>query len=243
MHRTMRYAELPLPPALRVHVAAVWTAEVPLGGPAWFEQEAVPDGCVELIRRSAGRSIWRREQPALFATGLATTTAKLRLAAGSRFTGVKLWPWTWQALGGIPCAQFMDCWIAVKPGSSLAALVEGAPEEMCARLGARLNDAKPPGIGEALLRQVTVAAVADHAGVSPRTLQRLFARDFGMPPRTYLRLLRLRGALAGVQAHSTLAEAAAFEGYADQAHMAREFRSLTGLSPGAAKARARGPFV
>src|SRR6187402_2308966 len=129
----MHYAELPLPLALYGHVAALWTASVADDGPEWVEQEAVPDGCIELIVRCSGRSVWRREQPALFATGLATTTAKLRLGAGSRFTGLKLWPWTWHTLGGEPCRTFTDDWIPVDCTSRLAGLMEGSGEAILAR--------------------------------------------------------------------------------------------------------------
>src|SRR5688500_18780154 len=124
----MHYAELSLPAALCGHVAALWVASVPDDGPEWIEQAAVPDGCIELISRESGRSIWRREQPPLFVTGLATTTARLRLGAGSRFVGLKLWPWTWHMLGGPPCRRFTDDWVAIDAGSPLAALMDGAPE-------------------------------------------------------------------------------------------------------------------
>jgi AraC-like DNA-binding protein len=155
----------------------------------------------------------------------------LRLGAGSRFVGLKLWPWTWHVLGGPPCRRFTDDWVAIDAGSPLAALMDAAPETIVARLADRLRASPPPALGEALLEETTVAAVACRAGLSHRQLQRLFARDFGMPPRSYLRLLRFRGALRGMQDHASLAEAAAAEGYADQAHMAREWRTLAGASP------------
>jgi AraC-like DNA-binding protein len=239
----MLYAEFPLPAALYGHVAALWVASVPDDGPEWVEQAAVPDGCIELIARGSGRSIWRREQPPLFVTGLATTTAKLRLGAGSRFVGLKLWPRTWHMLGGPPCRGFTDDWVAIAAGSPLATLMEEPPEAIVARLADRLHASSPPALGVALLEASTVAAVASRAGLSHRQLQRLFARDFGMPPRSYLRVLRFHGALRSMQDHASLADAAAAEGYADQAHMAREFRTLAGLPPSVARARAKGPFV
>ena len=110
----------------------------------------------------------RCAERSLFATGLATTAAKLRLGAGSRFTGLKLWRWWWHALGGPPCRKFTHNWIGIDPASLLAAL-----------------------------------------GLSHRRLQRLFERDFGLPLRSYLRLLRFRSALAGVQGQPSLAHAAA----------------------------------
>lgn len=234
----MDYAELTLPAALDGLVAAVWTARVT--GDAWVDLEAVPDGCVELIRRHSGQSIWRREQPALFATGLATTTAKLRLGPGASFIGIKLWPWAWHALGGAPCPGFADDWIPVED-PALAALVEDGTIE---RLVDAFATARISPIGEAVLGARGVAEIAARAGLSHRQLQRRFASEFGMPPRGYLRLLRFKEALASVQSgEAQLADTAAEMGYADQAHMARAFRDLTGLPPSKVRTRARGPFV
>lgn len=239
----MDYAELPLPAALDGLVAAVWTATVPVDGDDTVALEAVPDGCIELIRRHLGRSEWRREQPPLFATGLATCTARLRLGAGAAFTGIKLWPWAWHALGGPRCSGFADDWIAIED-PALTALTNGDAQAIPDRLVKTFAKVKVSPLGAAILASKTVAGIAQRSGLSHRQLQRRFVCEFGMPPRSYLRLLRFRGALAEVQARSeTLADTAAAQGYADQAHMARDFRSLAGLPPGVARARAKGPFV
>lgn len=239
----MRYVEFPLPAALEGLVAAVWTASIPEGSCEWVEQEAVPDGCIELICRRAGSSVWRREQPALFATGLATVPAKLRLSAGSRFTGIKLWPWAWHALGGAPCPLFADDWIAID-NPALASLIDDEAEATAARLVDAFCDIEPSPVARAVLASVTVADIARRSRVPHRRLQRHFAREIGMPPRSYLRLLRFRSALADIQANATtFANTAVALGYADQAHMARDFRNLAGLPPRDARMRARGPFV
>ena len=239
----MRYVEIPLPAALDGLVAAVWTASIPKGSSAWIEQDAVPDGCIELIYRRAGRSIWRREQPALFATGLATVPAKLRLSAGSRFTGIKLWPWAWHALGGAPCPRFADDWIAVED-PALVSLIDDEVEAIPKRLVDAFCDIEPSPVARAVLASETVADIAHRSRLPHRRLQRQFAREIGMPPRSYLRLLRFRNAIADVQANAeTFANRAAALGYADQAHMARDFRDLAGLPPREARVRAQGPFV
>ncbi len=238
----MHYAELPLPAALDGLVAAVWTASIPEGKAEWIEQEAVPDGCIELIRRHAGRSFWRREQPALFATGLATVPATLRFGPGARFTAIKLWPWAWHALGGAPCPSFADGWIAIED-PVLASLIDNEAA-IPKRLVDTFRGIEPSPVSRAVLRSDTVADIARRSGLSHRALQRHFAREIGMPPRSYLRLLRFRSALADVQATAaSLADTAAAQGYADQAHMARDFRDLAGLPPREARVRARGPFV
>ncbi len=204
----------------------------------------MPDGNVELIRRHAGRSIWRREQPALFAAGLCTAPVRLRFGAGARFTGVKLWPWAWQALGGPAAGGFVDEWIAVPEDSPLARLIPQDDGAVVEALVHAFAGARVPALGAALLGGAGVGEAARHAGMSPRGLQRHFACHYGIPPRAYLRLLRLREALIGMQASAApLADTAAAQGYADQAHMARDFRRIAGVPPREARARARGPFL
>lgn len=237
----MHYAETPPPPALDGLVEAIWTLDVASDG--WVDHQAVPDGCIELIRRHAGRSVWRDEQPPLFVTGLALQPAALRFSGDARFTGIRLWPWAWHALGGAPCHGFADGWRAIPESDPLAALLGGEDDPM-PRLVQAFDGLKPPSIA-AIRHAAGVDALAREAQLSTRQLQRVFARETGMPPRSYLRLLRFRAAVSGIQnsAGSGLADTAASSGYADQAHMTREFQSLAGLPPGRARHRARGPFV
>ncbi|HEV7175962.1 MAG TPA: helix-turn-helix domain-containing protein, partial [Solirubrobacteraceae bacterium] len=70
---------------------------------------------------------------------------------------------------------------------------------------------------------------------SERQLQRRFLAAVGYGPKMLQRVLRLRRFLATAKfdvALSGLAAAAAGAGYADQAHLTRECRALTGLTPG-----------
>jgi AraC-like DNA-binding protein len=236
----MDYAELPLPPVLDGFVAAVWTMSA--GSDGWIEHEAAPDGCIELIRRHSGRSVWREEQPALFVTGLALTTAKLSFSGDARFTAIKLWPWAWHALGGDPCPGFADGWRAIAQADPIAALLPERGDPVPGLIRAFETIALSPIA--AVRTADTVAEITRSTGLAHRSLQRLFARELGMPPRSYLRLLRFRDALNEVQSTGdSLADTAAAKGYADQAHMARDFRALAGLPPREARVRAKGPFV
>jgi AraC-like DNA-binding protein len=236
----VNYSETPPPPELDGLVEAVWTLDAASDG--WVDHQAVPDGCIELIRRHAGRSIWRSEQPPLFVTGLALQPAVLRFSGDARFTGIRLWPWAWHALGGGSCRDFADGWRALADGDPLAALLPGEDDPM-PRLVEAFTARRPPPIAE-IRHAASVDALARLTRLSARQLQRICARETGMAPRSYLRLLRFRAAVSGIQSpDSALADTAAASGYADQAHMTREFRSLGGLPPGQARTRARGPFV
>jgi transcriptional regulator GlxA family with amidase domain len=88
-----------------------------------------------------------------------------------------------------------------------------------------------------------VEEIGRATGMRPRTLQRWFARNVGLPPRHYLRLLRFHKAFAQVPEQPSLAAHAAAQGYADQAHMARDFRALAGVPATEARKSAKGPFL
>jgi AraC-like DNA-binding protein len=78
-----------------------------------------------------------------------------------------------------------------------------------------------------------VADVATRLGVSVRTVQRLASRYIGVPPSAMIRRRRLQEAAQRLreQPGTELAALAAELGYADQAHLANDFRTVLGLTP------------
>jgi AraC-like DNA-binding protein len=86
--------------------------------------------------------------------------------------------------------------------------------------------------------------LCDHAGVGPRTLQRLFLHYAGVSPTWVLRRYRLLEAAETVREGGLVswAQVAADLGYADQAHLITDFRAATGQTPAAyAAAQSPGP--
>lgn len=81
--------------------------------------------------------------------------------------------------------------------------------------------------------QARLPVVARDPGIGERQLRRRFERSVGYGWRAFLRVHRLQRALA-VHERSpgiSLADLSAAAGYADQAHMSREVRRLSGLTP------------
>jgi AraC-like DNA-binding protein len=81
--------------------------------------------------------------------------------------------------------------------------------------------------------RVGVAAVAKEVGWSRRHLTAQFVAEYGVGPKQMARVLRFERSKAMFlrPGSATLATIAAECGYADQAHMAREWRTLAGASP------------
>lgn len=78
-----------------------------------------------------------------------------------------------------------------------------------------------------------VAQVCDEFHLSERSLQRLTNRRLGLKPKWVIQRRRLQEAADRLRSgHGTLAAVAAELGYADQAHLARDWQSVTGLTPG-----------
>lgn len=79
-----------------------------------------------------------------------------------------------------------------------------------------------------LQRGARVGRVAEIVNLSERQLTRYFRSTTGLHPKRYQRIFRLRQAIMAAKAGHGLAAAAANAGFADQAHLSREVRALTG---------------
>lgn len=89
-------------------------------------------------------------------------------------------------------------------------------------------------------RIVCFADWAEAQGLAPETVSRGFARLYGASPSHYRLEARSRRALRRIQHDpAPLADIAVRTGFADQAHMTRAVRALTGATPGQWRARFR----
>ncbi len=87
--------------------------------------------------------------------------------------------------------------------------------------------------------QLPIANLSDTLAVSPRQLERLFKTQVGLTPKQMARLYRVRLArgLLKQSATGSLADVAYRCGFYDQAHFIRDFRAVTGMTPGAYQVR------
>jgi AraC-like DNA-binding protein len=116
-------------------------------------------------------------------------------------------------------------------------------EVLCRALRtSRSGGAEPaPEVGHAWRRLVaadgaaSVGGLAAEVGWSRRHLAERFRREIGLPPKVAARVLRFERARAALLAPSPdgprLADVAAACGYADKAHLSREWRELAGCTP------------
>ena len=92
---------------------------------------------------------------------------------------------------------------------------------------------------EAAVRQLSaeptrpVTDIAAALGVSHGHLDRQFTEQVGLSPRTLARILRMRRLLENIDVHGPVgwADKAAELGWSDQAHLIRDFKRHTGVTP------------
>jgi AraC-like DNA-binding protein len=132
--------------------------------------------------------------------------------------------------------------------AALVGRVEAEPDE-AARVGllaAALAGAVDPDRVPAASQVADIARLAEQSravrrltdlsdltGIGPRTLQRMFLRYAGVSPTWVVRRYRLLEAAEAVAAGERVswAQVAASLGYADQAHLSRDFRAAIGQTP------------
>lgn len=81
-------------------------------------------------------------------------------------------------------------------------------------------------------KTVTNAEMARTAGMSARAFERSFQREYGLPPQQYLKRLRIQTACRLlVETRESISHIGLRCGFADQSHLTREFRRVTGVTP------------
>ncbi|MFF5669557.1 helix-turn-helix domain-containing protein [Streptomyces hygroscopicus] len=225
--------------------AVVWTRTAGAG-----PQRVLPDGCTDLIWSGTG------PDGELIVAGPDTRAHLASGPPGTHAVGLRFAPGAGPAVLGVPAHELRDLRVplaALWPDAEVRRLAERiaertagwAAERIAGRESApgrvleeaalgRLRTAEPPdpvlaAIVAGASRGTGVAGIAAAVGLGERQLHRRSLAAFGYGAKTLGRVLRLNRALDLARTGVRFAEVAATAGYADQAHLAREVRTLTGV--------------
>lgn len=223
--RKVYVERLPVP-ALAGLVRTVWVQRT---GDAPYVQRHLPTGGIELHFPVGGR-------PRLLGP---LTAARLEIIPPrTTLVGVRFRPGAAPPLP-VPLDDLVDQHVDLADGRLAEAVATaGSPERALEAVQARLPvKAVDPLVAEAVRRlmpwhPVDIDTLAGNLALSPSQLRRRCLRAVGVSPKVLQRTLRFQGFLALAQAGAgSPAGLAADAGYADQAHLNRECRRLTGLTP------------
>jgi AraC-like DNA-binding protein len=220
-------------PELRRHVSCVWAVR---------DERAdtlLPDAAVELVWSGRG----------LFVRGADTRPHPVGSFPDRTFAAVRFKPGAAARVLGLHGSELADARVGVSElwgfdemerlESQLAAATSPAAvatllEEIVATRVRELPDSAVERVVDALRHGSTrVDELSRRLGLSERQLRRRCTNALGYGPKMLDRILRFQRfrALARRRPEAGLAELAAVAGYANQAHLTRECRRLSGESP------------
>jgi AraC-like DNA-binding protein len=255
LHRIGAYRELQVPAPLARLVDVAWVHRAPDSAMLAYPGSMVlPEPAVSLCfacqRDARG---WAGAAELLLIGPVRTPRTYLPERRRS-MAAVRVHPeWCRSILGIDPRdhTDALDDYAAIRPQRGRALLAElcatRSPRESLQCLFAFVDRAsrrhRPDGTallvhrGLRLLRRLPrpdgVGALADTLGISARHFRRVVAETCGLAPRDYARLERFRGVLRDADRadRPRWRDLAALHGYADQPHLSREARRLSGLPP------------
>ncbi|MBB3317831.1 AraC-like DNA-binding protein [Rhizobium sp. BK181] len=235
------YREYAPTPVLAAHFHCLWSHDIH-DGPE-LRIAIVPDGYCDIVwmggrlvvagpdRSSAFPSIAGGERivGARFAPGAAADWLRVPLCeiVGQSIPLENFWGATAlrlnERLGG--CAEPYERLLQLKTALQQAATRHTAPASDMASVFTRASDHSQSGsLADAMLDELSIGA---------RQLRRRCHTHFGYGPKMLARIRRFQGMLGLCRSPKALplAELAAAAGYADQAHMTRDAREISTLTP------------
>lgn len=244
----MHFHEIDPDSALSPYVWCYWEFTSPKTQQGPYLHRVMPDGCIHLVyaRRS------QHDDPALQLLGPRLGPLEVWINPSDIYWGVKFWPGASEALLHIAaCEVAIPSSLARLHVPMLAKLLEerlsvcSTITEATAAFDEALLEAVryatiPDPIVQAGVRaiiategQARMSEIARPLGLSKRQFQRRFSSATGLTPKQFARLRRFRSSASNVLQTPPEAwgQVAATYGYADQAHMIREFTEFSGLSP------------
>ena len=231
-----RLSRVAVPDDLAPFATFFWTVEWDFADGETYEQEVLPFPCVNLAC----------EDGAYRVHGPGTARFVARLSASGWVTGARFTPAGFSAFSRVPMRELVD---RVAPAREILGREPppppSTPEEARASLTAYLREhAAVSAPAMALVDRLVARAQADasvvrvdvlarEAGVSMRSLHRLFERYVGVSTKWVVRRARVQEAAERVARGERVDWVAVAQelGYADQAHLIRDFRAQVGETP------------
>lgn len=240
----MRFREVPPPEDLCRLVACFWEFEAGPGLPPGHIHTIPTDGCTS-VSCLVGHGPVAMIGPRL-------ESHRMPIYPDTRYIGVRFMPGATRAVFGVEGARLRDfvglmdsmapnygagLRVVLQPGVGLDEAAPGIAQIVrlwSARHGEPDREVLA-GAGAIMHSGGTarIARVASGVGLSERQFERRFGTEVGLTPKQFARIVRFRAAAVDVamRGAGNWGEVAAHRGFADQAHLVREFAEIFGMTP------------
>lgn len=233
-------------------IGAFWSFSMPNSNGV-IKHRVLPDGCMDVIfqyQRALGGGIYN---PQLAIYGSTDSFKLFEIKPSTEFVGVRFHPgmaglflklnpielFQQQAKAQDCCKEFGKIFDRLCESNSAEQALSTLQTSILELQKVNCEDSVSLPIREAL-KLITisngtmpVSHIASAIGISERTLRRGVTKAVGLSPKVLARILRFQNTMLRLRASETadLCRFALDCGYADQAHMGREFQRLSGLTP------------
>ena len=231
------YREFAPPPALAGVLACGWHGHTGWARPL----RVLPDGCADLVWDGTQLIVVSTvDVPLRWPVPAAAARVGVRLRCGAAGALLDL-PMTELPPGATPLSALWGD-DARRATDALTSTMDHSAQRAVLESLVRKRKAEPDRRLLAAVRELDrpatrTADVADRLGVSERTLRRHLLHAVGVGPKQLHRVRRFQHFLRRLptlaERRTSLADVAAELGYADQSHLGRECRRLSGSSPAA----------
>ena len=245
----MRYAETRPAPAAASLVAQYWTFDAGSLPESGADHVIPPDGLVSLwLSTDASHAVF------CGVTGPSQKAHRTTVHDRQRLAGARLQPGAGVSVFGdgmpaligrfLPLAELAPVLVGPFTDAALPALT-GDWRRLNAFFAELAGNAAPPDpaarkMAARLIETdgaVPIASLAEDVGLSPRQARRRFEAAIGLSPKNFARLRRVRRACAdAIRKEMSFADVSLEAGFADQAHLSRNFQSVFDLPPGKVRA-------
>jgi len=197
-----------------------------------FKYLVLPDGCIDIIFDVSPTP----DSPGALIMSSGVVATPLNLGKSFAYIGIRMQPGAWlkapvESIGQSVQLDNLGAQDLEQLRSKLAG--DTAPDNLEILENFALTLAEQSVIGENRLIQhilkhplATVDDLIATSGYSRRQIQRLIRERTGYSPHDFIRIIRFQKALAQMKA----------DDYADQSHFIRDFKRVTGITPGEFKA-------
>jgi AraC-like DNA-binding protein len=247
----VRYVETPPSRDLAPFVQCYWELE---GGASAFAEPIFPDGRVEIVIHLGDRPTALGpstslaagpRQPEVMVVGQMTTALRVHSVERLHAVGVRFTPTGARGWLGAPVHNLtnsIEDVDSVRPNAArrLRLAVEQLPRFAALERTLR-EDLLPRNRSTAAVEwavsttvncsgRVSIDRLAHSCGVSGRQLERQYLDAVGLTPKIFARTIRFQRALQALRCGRSAASVATACGFADQSHLAREFRRFAGAA-------------
>lgn len=250
MQKQIVYSERAPWPKLSSWVQSLWTFDAQKLDTASYEHYIPPDGCISLVCQASPSS--SSTSSMLILVGPRWQPHVVMIEQGDVYLGLRFWPYAARCVAGSALDRMVGHVRPLRTFPSEIASVLEPLEAMTADDHDAWQDQIQSALSQSFLTlnevdplvrsavhriiesqgQLRMRDLAQQLQISLRHLQRQFVQETGLTPKQFARIRRFRAAAAELLRESPRpwCHVAVDAGYADQAHLTREFTQLIGLS-------------